>query len=88
LQFGFQIAAEGTSLEGALLVVDRVEPMVWCASCEAAVTLASANRFRCPDCDTPSADVLAGRELELVSLEVADPVEPVAPTPLRLRRAS
>jgi hydrogenase nickel incorporation protein HypA/HybF len=73
LQFGFEIAALGTSLEGARLEIERVDPVIWCPSCEAAVTLPSTTRFRCPDCDTPSADVLAGRELELRSLEVADP---------------
>lgn len=72
LTFGFEVAAAGTPLEGAALVVERVEPVVWCTPCAAAVTLASPTRFRCPTCDTPSAEVLAGRELELTSLEVAD----------------
>ena len=72
LQFGFEVAARGTSLEGARLEVERVEPVVWCAPCGAAVELASPTRFRCPHCDTPSAEVLAGRELQLRSLEVAD----------------
>ncbi len=71
LQFGFEIAAAGTTLAGARLEVERVEPVVWCTPCDAAVTLAQANRFRCPDCDTPSGDLLSGRELELVSLELA-----------------
>lgn len=74
LVFGFEIAATGTALEGARLEVERVEPVIWCPRCEAEVTLASPTRFRCPRCDTPSADVRAGRELELRSLEVADPV--------------
>lgn len=72
LQFGFEIAARGTPLEGARLEVERIEPLIWCPSCEAAVTLASPNRFRCPVCDTPSAELLAGRELELASLEIDD----------------
>ena len=41
LQFGFDIAAVGTVLEGARLEVERVEPVIWCPTCEAAVTLAS-----------------------------------------------
>jgi len=69
LQFGFEIAAAGTTLADARLEVERVEPVVWCTPCDAAVTLAQPNRFRCPDCDTPSGDLLPGRELELVSLE-------------------
>lgn len=75
LEFGFAFAAEGTALEGARLEIERVDPVIWCPSCEAAGTLASTTRFRCPTCDTPSAQVLAGRELELRSLEVADPAD-------------
>lgn len=72
LAFGFEVAARGTGLEGARLDVERVEPVVWCSPCGAAVELVSPTRFRCPVCDTPSAEVLAGRELRLVSLEVDD----------------
>ncbi len=72
LSFGFEVAATGTALEGARLEVERVEPVVWCTPCGAAVTLASPTRFRCPVCDTPSAELLAGRDLELTSLEVED----------------
>lgn len=74
LVYSFEIASAGTTVAGARLDIERVEPMIWCPQCEAAVTLASPTRFRCPRCDTPSADVLAGRELELRSLEVADAV--------------
>ena len=79
LRFGFEIASAGTLLEGARLEVERVEPVVWCEPCSAAVTLPSTTRFRCPDCDTPSAQVLAGRELELRSLEVPDDDEDEPP---------
>ena len=72
LTFGYEIACQGTVLEGSRLEIERVEPVVWCTPCQAKVTLASPHRFRCPRCDTPSADVVAGRELHLRSLEVAD----------------
>jgi hydrogenase nickel incorporation protein HypA/HybF len=72
LKFGFEIACKGTDLEGARLDIEQVDPVIWCPSCQAAVTLPTTTRFRCPTCDTPSAEILAGRELELASLEVAD----------------
>jgi hydrogenase nickel incorporation protein HypA/HybF len=74
LTFGYEIACQGTVLEGSRLEIERVEPVIWCSPCQANVTLASPNRFRCPTCDTPSAEVVAGRELHLRSLEVADAV--------------
>lgn len=70
LQYGFTIASAGGPIDGATLEVERVAPVIWCPACQAEVTLATTTRFRCPDCDTPSADIRAGRELELVSLEV------------------
>lgn len=75
LEFCFQIAAKGTVLEGARLVVESIEPVIWCPSCQAAVTLESTTRLHCPVCGTASALVLAGRDLELRSLEVADNAE-------------
>lgn len=74
LTFGFEIACQGTALEGSRLEIERIEPVVWCTPCQARVTLVSPHRFRCPTCDTPSAEVVAGRELHLRSLEVADAV--------------
>ncbi len=74
LQFAFELAAEGTVLAGARLDVERVAPVIWCPACAVEVTLATTTHFRCPTCDTPSADVRAGRELELRSLEVPDEV--------------
>jgi hydrogenase nickel incorporation protein HypA/HybF len=72
LVFGFEVAAAGTSIAGARLVLERVEPLIWCPRCEAAVALAAPTRFRCVTCGTPSAEIVAGKELELRSLEVAD----------------
>lgn len=81
LEFAFELAAQGTALDGARLVVERVPVTVWCSPCASEVALASSTRFRCPACDTPSADIRAGRELHLRSLEVPDPAPAPHPAP-------
>ena len=72
LEFAFQGAKEGTMAAAARLEVDYLPAIAHCASCEMEFEL--DNRYGialCPMCDTPSADLRQGRELQLASLEVA-----------------
>jgi hydrogenase nickel incorporation protein HypA/HybF len=70
LLFCFDIAAEGTCVEGARLVIEDVPVAVWCVPCDAQQELPGIQRFRCPVCDTPSGDIRRGKELEVSSIEV------------------
>ncbi len=70
LLFSFDIAAEGTRVEGARLVIEDVAVAIWCVPCNAQRELAGVQRFRCPVCDTPSGDIRRGKELEVSSIEV------------------
>jgi hydrogenase nickel incorporation protein HypA/HybF len=69
LQFAFEALTPGTLAEGALLTIDEVPARFWCAPC--AREFVSKNLYsECPDCNTPSNELRAGRELELSSMEV------------------
>ena len=72
LRFSFEVAAHGTPLDGARLVVERVPVAIFCAGCGAERVLEEPLRFRCPVCDAPAADLVRGREIELTALEVED----------------
>ena len=72
LQFCFGIAAEGTPLEKARLVVTILPVVMHCAGCDADVELESVQSFRCPRCDAPCFDLRQGRELEIESFEIED----------------
>jgi hydrogenase nickel incorporation protein HypA/HybF len=72
LQFCFGIAAEGTPLEMARLVVTIVPVVMHCVGCDADVELESVQSFRCPRCDAPCFDLRQGRELEIESFEIED----------------
>ena len=72
LLFSFDLAAEGTAVEGARLEIEDVPLTVRCPRCGKERELPSPQRLRCPDCDVPTPEVVRGRELELVALEVTE----------------
>ena len=75
LEFSFEVAAEGTPIAGAQLRIQEVPVTVLCPLCGIERQLASVQHFRCPVCATPTPEVVHGRELELVALEVVEMVE-------------
>ncbi|MGH9941074.1 MAG: hydrogenase maturation nickel metallochaperone HypA [Pyrinomonadaceae bacterium] len=70
LLFSYEIACEGTPLEGSRLIIEEVPVVVYCPTCEAETTLASAWQFCCSTCDAPTSQVVRGKELEVVALEI------------------
>lgn len=72
LAFSFDVAAAGTLVEGARLAIEDVPVSVLCARCAVERELPAMQPLRCPVCDTPTPDVVRGRECLLVALEVDD----------------
>lgn len=69
LQFAFEATATGTLAEHARLTIEHVSARFWCEECRQEF---EAARFfaECPQCNTSSRQLRAGRELELVALEI------------------
>lgn len=72
LRSSFAIVREGTPLARAELRIVTVPISIWCSACQAERELPDIQRFACPICGAPSADIRTGRELDLESLEVVD----------------
>jgi hydrogenase nickel incorporation protein HypA/HybF len=70
LLFAYDIACEATPLAGSRLLIEETPVVVFCSQCAAERTLASVQSLRCPVCGAPTPDVVQGRELELVALEL------------------
>lgn len=70
LQFSFPIAAEGTAADGAALLIRSVPVRVYCSACTQESDLEDIQRFRCRHCGLPTADVRAGRELQIESIQL------------------
>lgn len=72
LAFCFEVAAQGSAIEGARLDIEDVPVVVFCARCAAERPLTMMSHLRCPVCDDPTPEIVTGRELELTALEVTD----------------
>jgi len=72
LMFSYELACEGTPLDGSELIIDEVPVVVYCPNCETDQTLDSIQRFCCPTCGTLTPNVVSGKELELVAIEITD----------------
>jgi hydrogenase nickel incorporation protein HypA/HybF len=77
LQFCYELATEGTPLEGSMLVV-KIQPVVGhCGACNKDVHIESLQSFRCPQCGEHVFDLRQGRELEIESIEIEEAEEKV-----------
>jgi hydrogenase nickel incorporation protein HypA/HybF len=72
LLFCFELAAQGTTLEGARLEIEDVPIAALCPRCEVEREPAAPWSLSCPVCETPLPAILRGNELELAALEVEE----------------
>lgn len=71
LLFSYELACEGTPLEGSRLVIETIPLVVYCPTCAKDRTPPSVYQICCPDCFTPTEKIVSGREIEVAYLEVA-----------------
>ncbi len=84
----YTTAIRGTICENAVLELEEVPLTVRCPTCDEVKAPPGLYNFRCPDCGTATHEVVTGREMQLVSVELdygesAVPVVPVRETPAR-----
>jgi hydrogenase nickel incorporation protein HypA/HybF len=68
----YEMACENTPLQGSRLIIERVPVVIFCPSCRAQRALNSLQLFQCPECNTPCSDIVHGKELEVVALEIQE----------------
>lgn len=78
LSFVWQPATEGTFAAGSRLDIEAVPLAVWCPACHAEREPPAFPRLACPACGTPTPEILRGRELEILAMEVEDSEAPPA----------
>lgn len=72
LLFSYELATEGTALAGSRLLIEDSPVVVFCPVCGERRAIQSLQSFCCAVCDTPATDVVQGRELEVVALEILE----------------
>jgi hydrogenase nickel incorporation protein HypA/HybF len=70
LRSAFELAREGGGLDSADLVIEEEPLIAYCPSCAADRKLESPQLLCCPDCGTPTPEVVSGRALQVVALEL------------------
>jgi hydrogenase nickel incorporation protein HypA/HybF len=68
----YQMACEATPLEGSKLLIEEIPVEVFCPKCDGPRLVDSIQWFCCPECGTPTTNVLRGKELEVVALEITE----------------
>ena len=71
LRFCFEIVSKDTPLAGAELAIEETPVVARCKECDARWTIAEPV-FTCQACSSGSLEILSGRELDIVSIEIAD----------------
>jgi hydrogenase nickel incorporation protein HypA/HybF len=71
LLFAYELACEGSPLEGSRLVIESVPLVIHCAACDKHRVPPSLYELTCPECGSPAQSIISGREIEVASLEVA-----------------
>jgi hydrogenase nickel incorporation protein HypA/HybF len=66
----FELAREGTPFSESRLTIERSPVVVRCCACGAEGVVESIQMMVCPACEQPISEVVAGRELEVVALEL------------------
>lgn len=78
LLFSFEIACQGTRIEGARLEIEDIPVVAYCPQCRAARRVESVQWFVCAECKAPVSEVIEGRHLEVSALELLEQHERTA----------
>jgi hydrogenase nickel incorporation protein HypA/HybF len=71
LLFSYELACEGTRLQGSRLLIESIPLVIYCETCRQNRTPPSTYELYCPNCQTPGQTIVSGREIEVAFLEVA-----------------
>jgi len=70
LASAFELARESTDFSDCQLVIEPVPIVALCPACGMEQTIESMQNLRCPICETPTPQIITGRELEVAAMEI------------------
>lgn len=70
LLFSYDVACNGTPLEGSHLVIEEVPVEIYCESCRDNRIIDTIQNIACPVCGTLSSKIVSGKELEVIAMEI------------------
>jgi hydrogenase nickel incorporation protein HypA/HybF len=69
LSFCFQVATDGTEMEGARLIMEIIPLRGYCSQCEEEFEIKDY-AFVCPSCESTKINTIGGQDLSIVEIEV------------------
>lgn len=72
LLFSFEVAAQDTKIAGARLEIEELPVIIHCDKCNKNSELDSPPIFRCGFCGELTPNIIQGKEMEIVSIEIDD----------------
>lgn len=66
----YELAREGSPLHEAELLIEETPLTAYCPTCLTTRAVVSVQQLCCAECGTPTAQVVSGRELDMVALEI------------------
>ncbi len=68
----YEMACASTPLEGTLLLIEEIPVEILCPRCQARRRVASIQCICCSECGALAAEVMQGKEIEVVALELKE----------------
>ena len=72
LLFSYELACDGTALQGSELIIEEMPVVVFCDACQAERVIESIQSFCCPVCGALTPEVIRGKELEVFAMELTE----------------
>lgn len=72
LRFAWDVACQNTRFAGSELQIREIQIVARCGKCQADCPLPAIDRMRCPVCDELTPDIIAGSELQIRAVEMAE----------------
>ncbi len=66
----YELACEHSPLQGSRLMIQDAPIVVYCPTCRAERPVVSIQQICCAECRTPTPQIVSGRELEVVAMEI------------------
>jgi hydrogenase nickel incorporation protein HypA/HybF len=68
----YEMACASTPLEGSQLLIEEVSVEIFCPECRERRPVFSIQQLCCRECGAPAGEVVQGKELQVVALEIKE----------------
>lgn len=75
----FDLAREGSDFPECRLEIQEVPIVIRCHLCQADRVVPSVQQMQCPVCQSPPGEIISGREMDIVAMEIYENEQAASP---------